>query len=89
MPRGGVEVQSYSFFNLGARWGVGDQRHAPAALAPGKKAGTHCTGDQVGRRACMEECGNFRSNRDSMPVPFHTVASRYTDYVIPPHTSLG
>jgi hypothetical protein len=29
-PREGVEVQLYSFFNLGA------QRHAPAALPPGK-----------------------------------------------------
>jgi hypothetical protein len=24
--------------------GVGDQRHDPAALPPGKKTGTHCAG---------------------------------------------
>ena len=26
----------YSFFKIGARWGVGGQRHAPAALPLGK-----------------------------------------------------
>ena len=34
-PRGGIEVQIYSFFNIGAIWG-GGQRHAPAALPPVK-----------------------------------------------------
>jgi len=28
-------------YNLGARLGVGGQRHAPAALTPGKRPGTH------------------------------------------------
>jgi hypothetical protein len=27
---------------------VGGQRHAPAALPPGKRAGTHCTGRWLG-----------------------------------------
>ena len=27
---------------------VGDQRHAPAALPPGKRLGTHCVGGWVG-----------------------------------------
>jgi hypothetical protein len=31
----GIEVYLYSFFNLGARWGMGNQRHSPAALPPG------------------------------------------------------
>jgi hypothetical protein len=29
-------------FNLGARWGLGSQGNAPAALSPGKRPGTHC-----------------------------------------------
>jgi hypothetical protein len=34
--------------------GVGGQRHAPAALPPGKRPGTHCIGGWVGPRACQE-----------------------------------
>jgi hypothetical protein len=32
----GADVYTYSFLNLGARCGVGGQRHAPAVLPPGK-----------------------------------------------------
>ena len=39
--------------------GVGGQRHAPAALPPGKRPGTHCTGGWVGRRAGLEGCGKI------------------------------
>ena len=28
-PRGGVEIQLYSFLNLSIRWGAGGQCHAP------------------------------------------------------------
>jgi hypothetical protein len=35
----------------------GDQRHAPAALPPGKKPGTHFTGGWVNTRACVDGCG--------------------------------
>ena len=41
-PRGGEEVEFYSFFNL-AQMGVGGQHHAPTALPPGRRTGTHCT----------------------------------------------
>jgi hypothetical protein len=34
--REGVEVYLYYFFKFGARWGLGDQRHAPADLTQGK-----------------------------------------------------
>jgi hypothetical protein len=34
--------------NVGARLGVGGQRHFLAALSPGKNAGTSCTGDWMG-----------------------------------------
>jgi hypothetical protein len=34
--------------------GVGGQRHAPAALPPGKRAGIHCTGGWVGPQGRYE-----------------------------------
>jgi hypothetical protein len=34
--RGSTAIQLYSSFNLGTRWGVGGQHHAPAALPLGK-----------------------------------------------------
>jgi hypothetical protein len=41
-PIGGVEVQLYSFMTT-ALEGVRGQRHAPAALYPRERPGTHCT----------------------------------------------
>ena len=35
---------------------VGGQRHAPAALPPGK-TGTHCIGGWVGPKAVLDGCG--------------------------------
>jgi hypothetical protein len=35
----------------------GGQRHAPAALPPGKKSGTHCTAGWVDPRAILDGCG--------------------------------
>ena len=40
--------------------GVSGQRHALAALPPGKSPGTHCTGGQVGLGAGMKGCGKSR-----------------------------
>ena len=40
--------------------GVGGQRHSPAALAPGKRPGTHCIGGWVGPRANLDGCGKSR-----------------------------
>jgi hypothetical protein len=34
--------------------GVGGQLHAPAALPPGKRPGTHCIGGWVGPRAGLD-----------------------------------
>ena len=64
--------------------GVCGQRHAPAALPPGKRPGTHCAGGWVGPRAGLDGCGK------SLPPPptgFHhrtvqPVASCYTDWAI-------
>jgi hypothetical protein len=36
--------------------GVGDQRHAPAALLPGNRPGTHFTGEWVGQRTGPDRC---------------------------------
>jgi hypothetical protein len=69
-PRAGVEVQLYSFFNLGARWGVDGQRHAQAALPPGKRAGTHRIGGWVGHRVGPNECGKSRHHWDTIPGPY-------------------
>ena len=36
---------------------MGGQRHAPAALLPGKEPSTHCVGGSVGPRAGLDGCG--------------------------------
>jgi hypothetical protein len=35
--------------------GVGGQLHAPAALLPGNRPGTHCIGGWMGPRAGLDE----------------------------------
>ena len=40
--------------------GVKGQRHAPAALYPRERPGTHCTGGWVGHRAGLDRCGKSR-----------------------------
>ena len=42
------------FLNFGARWPVGGQHHAPAALSPGQSPGSRCTGGWVGPRASLD-----------------------------------
>jgi len=49
--------------------GVSGQRHAPAALSPGKRQGTQCIGGWVGPRAGLSGCGISRLDRDSIPGP--------------------
>jgi hypothetical protein len=67
--------------------GVGGQLHAPAALPPGKRPGTHCIGGWVGPTAGLDGCEKSRRHRDSIPGPTSQVASRYTDWAIPAHFS--
>jgi hypothetical protein len=52
--------------------GVGGQRHAPAALPPEKRPGTHCIGGGVGPRAGLDGRGKSRPAVQS-------VVSRYTN----------
>jgi len=54
------------FLKLGVD-GVGGQRHAPAALPPGKRSSTHRIGGCVGLRAVLDGCGISRPHRDSIP----------------------
>jgi hypothetical protein len=52
---GWEEVSLLLIFNLGTRWGVSDQHHAPAALYPrGKDPSNHWTGGWVGPRAGLD-----------------------------------
>ena len=61
--------------------GVGGQRHAPAALPPGKGSGIHFIGGWDGPRSRLDVCGKSGPHRDSISI--QPVASRYTDWAIP------
>jgi len=67
-PRGGVEVQVHSFFNLGASWWW-VVNVTPRPLYPRERPSTHCVGGWVGRRAVLDGCGKSRPHRDSIPEP--------------------
>jgi hypothetical protein len=58
---------------------VRGQRHAPAALYPRERPGTHCTGGWVGPRAGLDMCGKSRSPLGLDPQTVQPVASRCTD----------
>ena len=75
--RGGVEVQLYSFFNVGARWG-GWSMPRPGRFTPGKDPAPTCR--KLDRSVRGKE--NFAPNRDSIlgassPLP---VAYRLSYY---------
>ena len=59
---------------------VRGQRHAPAALYPRERPGTHCTGGWVGPRAGLDRCEKSRPPPGFDPRSVQPVASRYTDY---------
>jgi hypothetical protein len=69
--------------------GVGGQRHAPADLRLGKRAGTHCIGGWVGPRAGLDRCGKSRRPPGFDPRTVQPAASRYTDYDIPAQVYKG
>jgi len=58
---------------------VGGQRHAPAALPPGKGPGAICKGGWVGPRAGLDGWGKSCSQLEYDPRTVQPVASRYTD----------
>ena len=59
-PMGGSRGTALPFLDHGTRRGVRGQRHAPAALYPRERPGTHCTGVWVGPRAGLDRCGKSR-----------------------------
>ena len=61
------------FHDRGTRRSVSGQQHAPAVIYPRERAGTHCTGGQVGPSAGLEG-RKISPHRDSIPGPYnHTV----------------
>jgi hypothetical protein len=62
--------------------GVGGQRPVSAAL-PRERPSTHCIGGWVGPRVCPDAFGKSRTHWDSIPGPFSSYRSCYTDYPIP------
>jgi len=65
----GAEAQFYSFFNFCFRWGLGGQRHTSAALASGKRPGTHCIRGGIVSRVGLDGCEKSRSYWISSPGP--------------------
>jgi len=60
--------------------GVGGQRHALAALPPGKtQYPKFSLGGWMGPRACMDGCGKFRPPPGFDPRTVQPIASRSTD----------
>ena len=60
------------------------QHHAPAAIYPRERPGTHCTGGWVGLRAGLDRCGKSRPPPGFDPRTVQPVASLYTDYATRP-----
>jgi hypothetical protein len=68
--------------------GVGGQRHAPAALFPVKRDGTHFTGGWVGIRIGVDGFGKSRPPPGFDPNTLQPVAGSYTDQLIPAHEGM-
>ena len=68
--------------------GVGGQRHAPAALPPGKRPGTHCTEGWVSPRAGLDWCGKSPPPPGFDPRASQPVANRCTNCAIPTHYAM-
>jgi len=58
---------------------VGGQRHAPAALLPGKRPDAHCIGDLAGPWAGLDGCGKISPPPVFDPRTVQPVVSGYTD----------
>ena len=65
--------------------GVGDQRHAPAALPPKKRTGTHCAGDCVALGKVWTGVEILSPPPEFDLQTMQAVASRYTDYAMQTH----
>jgi hypothetical protein len=65
------------------------QRHAPVALYPRERPGTHCTGAWVGPRAGLDGCGKPLPPPGFDPRTVQPVGSPYTEYVTQPTSPQG
>jgi hypothetical protein len=65
--------------------GVGGQHNAPAALPPGKRPGTHCTGGCVGPRAGLVWVQEISPTPGFDPRTVQPIEGLYADYIIPVH----
>jgi hypothetical protein len=61
---------------------VKGQRHAPTALYPWEKRGTHCTEGWVGPRAGLDRCEKSRPPPGFDPRTVQPVTSRYIRFFI-------
>jgi hypothetical protein len=75
-----VNVELYSFFNLGARWGTVVNATPSTLYHPEKGAGTHCTGGLVGPKARLDGCEKSRPNQD-FSVPFFHFIRTYLSWM--------
>jgi hypothetical protein len=83
-PTGGVEVQLYSFFNFGARWGwVVNAK--PRPLYPGKRGPVN-TVPEAGWAAALVWTGAENPAPTEIRFP-DSPARTYTEYAIPIHTT--
>ena len=64
------------------------QRHALAALPPGKRPGDKRTGNWVGPRTGLDGNGKSRPTQGLDPRTVQPVANRYIHYAIPVQYSL-
>ena len=64
------------------------QRHAPTALYPRERLGTHCTGGWLGPRAGLDRCGKISPPPGFDPRTVQPAASRYTDWATRPTLNL-
>ena len=78
---GTEEEQRYSttLSLTSALYGVGGQRHTPAAIPLGKRPSIHSIGGCVDPRNCLDRCRKSRPPTGFDPRTVQPVASRYTD----------
>jgi len=74
----GVEFGS-TLFVTSVLDGVGSQRHAPAALTPGKRSDINCTGHLSGPQSRFREARKISSQPGFDLRTVQPAASRYTD----------
>jgi hypothetical protein len=81
MARRGSRGIALFFLDHSTRRG---QCHAPAALYPGERPSTHCTGGWVCPRPSLDRCGKSCTPPGFDPRTIQPITSRYTNYTTQP-----